>query len=280
MNVSVIIPTYNDWERLELCLESLYNQSYHKERIELIVVNNSNFWPTKQKKNRSDFNVQFITEPKRGSYAARNRGLALASGELIAFTDSDCVPDRHWLAEGVACFMEDNALSLLAGDVRFFFLGTRPTAIEYLDSATNMNQEYYADLGFGATANLFVRNDVFKDIGFFDSTLRSGGDYEFGKRASKAGYRIKYSRAAYVLHPARSTLKELFEKGSRVAKGQKQLARDGLLQEGQLTIRSFLPALRVPTNRCFLSPDVGLKIRILFWQNIKKYLNLIYRLMP
>src|SRR5690554_6136694 len=89
--VSVIIPTYHDWERLRLCLDSLNRQTYPKERYEIIVVNNdpedvvpANFVVPN--------NFTILEESKPGSYAARNRAIQAAKGEIYAFTDSDCQP--------------------------------------------------------------------------------------------------------------------------------------------------------------------------------------------
>ena len=98
----------------------------------------------------------------RGPYAARNTGIASAKGELVAFTDADCVPDPRWLAEGVAAV---DAGADLAGGAIVQRLSARPTLWERYDAAMYLAQDLYvAEQGFAATANLFVRALVFDRI--------------------------------------------------------------------------------------------------------------------
>ncbi len=61
--------------------------------------------------------VRLLREPRRGSYAARNRGLAGTTAPLLAFTDADCLPAPDWLARGVAVLAGDPAVDLVAGRI-------------------------------------------------------------------------------------------------------------------------------------------------------------------
>src|SRR5262245_50422661 len=97
--ISVIIPVYNDTERLRTCLTALADQTYPRDRYEVIVVDNGSTIPPRSLV-ESFPGFVFAEESKPGSYAARNRGLQIARGDVLAFTDSDCIPDRHWLAAG------------------------------------------------------------------------------------------------------------------------------------------------------------------------------------
>jgi len=94
--ISAIIPVYNDSIRLRTCLQALEEQTYPKGAYEVIVVDNG-----------SDESIEPIVaefnqakasyEPHPQSYAARNKGLSLARGGVIAFTDSDCIPAPDWI---------------------------------------------------------------------------------------------------------------------------------------------------------------------------------------
>ena len=86
--VSIIIPTYKDWSRLNLCLKAMENQSYPLEKFEVIVVNNA---PGENPPSGFLFrnNWTLITEEKSGSYAARNKALKICKGKIVGFTDSD-----------------------------------------------------------------------------------------------------------------------------------------------------------------------------------------------
>jgi hypothetical protein len=99
-SVSVVVPFYGaDVSALTRCVKSLLNQDYSEDRVTITVVDNnetprlaaSAFGPR----------CSILHEPGPGSYAARNRGIRESLGEIIAFTDSDCVPQRSWITAGV-----------------------------------------------------------------------------------------------------------------------------------------------------------------------------------
>jgi glycosyltransferase involved in cell wall biosynthesis len=101
--VSIIIPTYRDWNRLGMCLEALKKQSYPKENTEIIIINNDpeDLIPVDFKGNK---NITIMNAARNGSYAARNTGLKIAKGEIIGFTDSDCIPNTDWISKAVVIF--------------------------------------------------------------------------------------------------------------------------------------------------------------------------------
>jgi glycosyltransferase involved in cell wall biosynthesis len=105
--VSVIVPVFNDARRLVGCIEGLRGQSYPSERFEVLVIDNGSTDDPAAAVDRHGL-VRLMVEPKPGPYAARNLGIAKASGEVLAFTDADCVPAPEWLEAGVR---ELNALS-------------------------------------------------------------------------------------------------------------------------------------------------------------------------
>jgi glycosyltransferase involved in cell wall biosynthesis len=164
-------------------------------------------------------------EPRPGSYAARNAGVSLARGSLLAFTDADCVPDPTWLQHGAAEMCRLGA-DLLAGriDVATRLPG-RPTAVELYEVAFGYRQEQAVrDYRSAYTANLFVRRTVFDTAGVF-AELRSGGDFEFTRRAQFHGFKLAYSRLPAVTTPARRSLPALWRRSARLRGGQAALRR-------------------------------------------------------
>jgi len=98
--VSIIIPTYRDWDRLRVCLDALAVQTYPRDRIEVIVVNND---PANAPGTLAfPGTLRLVDEETPGSYAARNAGLRVAGGDVLLFTDADCVPEPRWVEEAVA----------------------------------------------------------------------------------------------------------------------------------------------------------------------------------
>lgn len=218
--VTIIIPVYKDWKRLSLCLESLANQSCPKDIFEVLVVNNdpndkipdNYFLPE---------NCSIITESKAGSYAARNAALKLARGQIIGFTDSDCIPDKNWIRNAVDYFDNNKTCSRIAGKICIVFKSFKPTRAELYDKVYAFNQRrYVSKWGTSVTANLFTYKHIFEKIGSFNETIMSGGDFIWGVLANKMGYQIDYVESIMVKHPARYSLAELINKEKRIGGGQ------------------------------------------------------------
>lgn len=225
--VSVIIPVFNDAERLKICLQALEQQTYPQQFYEVIVVDNA----SDSEQNISGVVAEFARsiaayESVPGSYAARNKGIALAKGDVIAFTDADCIPAADWLEAGVAC-LQENRCGLVAGKISIFFEDDRQiTPVELYESITAFPQQKLLELRhFGATANLFTFRQVIAAVGGFDADLKSGGDIEWGQRVFNRGYKQVYSDAAVVRHPARRSFKQLYRRTIRLVGGAHDLQR-------------------------------------------------------
>lgn len=219
-SVRVIIPVYNDWDRLKSCLEALDQQNYPKDFYEVIVVDNgSDIIPDFEE---YKFNLELKFCETKGSYAARNYGLTGNTADIIAFTDSDCIPGENWIEEGVKALLNEPSPDLLAGEIEIFPESPNlPRIAELFDMATGFPQKRYVEHSkFGVTANLFVKASAFKLVGKFDENLKSGGDTEFGNRSVKHGLKLQYSSKAIVKHPARKTIGEIYKKVKRMTGGR------------------------------------------------------------
>lgn len=172
--ISVIIPVLNDSERLEICLNALEQQTYPKDLYEVIVVDNGSTENLEVLVNKFT-QASFTCETQVGSYAARNKGISIARGEVLAFTDSDCIPDPNWLETGVKHLLSVPNCGLVAGKIEMFFKDSNPTSVELYDSSTFLQQKKYVEEDkYGTTANLFTFKKVFEDIGYFNDELKSG----------------------------------------------------------------------------------------------------------
>lgn len=219
MIVSIIIPTYHDWDRLSLCIKALEKQSFPLPDFEIIVVNNDpedvpplSFHIPK--------NCILISEGKPGSYAARNTGLEHSKGDIIGFTDSDCIPDKDWIKAGVDFLREHSNIKRVTGPIEIFSKLDKPTLVEYHDFVYAFPQDPESKSGTCVTANLFTYKDVFKKVGLFNSNTMSGGDIEWGRRANACGQILAFSEQVKINHPARANYSEIFRKAKRVGKGQ------------------------------------------------------------
>ncbi|HLX14484.1 MAG TPA: glycosyltransferase [Bradyrhizobium sp.] len=220
--VSVVVPFYGaDVSALIKCVESLLNQDYFQDRITIIVIDNNE--TVSLAPSMFGGRCKPFHEPLPGSYAARNRGVCESFDDIIAFTDSDCVPQRSWISAGVRALEEATTAVIVGGPIVFGFGGnSAQTACELLDSIIHHRQsEYIFEHGFAATANLFVPRVLFSSYGQFDARFFSGGDKEFGQRLAAGGIGIVMADDAVVVHPARKRFIDLLQKGLRGVGGDK-----------------------------------------------------------
>lgn len=218
--VSVVIPVFNDNERLQTCLEALEDQTYPKNLYEVIVVDNGSAASIQSVVEQ--FKQAFATyENRPGSYAARNKGLTLTKGEVVAFTDADCIPASDWIERGVANLQSVPECGLVAGKIKLFFKEPdHPTAAELYESIMVLQQKFFLEVrNYGATANVFTFKSVIDKVGPFDEKIRSGADLEWGQRVFGAGYKQLYADDACVAHPTRRTFREVYKRTIRLAGG-------------------------------------------------------------
>ena len=224
--VSVVVPVFNDFDRLASLLRALEVQTWPRAALEVLVVDNGSSGDIRPVLAPFEF-VRLLVEPKPGSYAARNRALREVRGDVLAFTDVDCLPHPEWLEQGVEALRRAGPSSIAGGRVEVVPEdAARETWAEEFEIALGFPQRLYIEQKhYCATANLFTTPDVFARVGPFNDTLKSGGDQEWGRRAHAAGVRFVYAEGALIRHPARRTLGELLRKRARLVGGHLDIAR-------------------------------------------------------
>ena len=283
--ISVIIPVFNDGERLQLCLTALAQQTYARSQFEVIVVDNGSepIDPIKAAVEPYD-NIILTFEPTPGSYAARNQGLTLARGEVIAFTDADCIPAPDWLEKGLLHLQQTPNCGQVVGKVQLFFTNPQaPTPVELYESVTAFSQvNLLKRFHGGATANVFTWRHVVDEIGKFDTQLRSGGDMEWGSRIYSRGYQQVYAEEVLVQHPARASFRELYTRTRRITGGHYdlQLRRANTFWQRQYIILKILFQNLSPpiffTMNTFLDmrlQGIDQKVKVSFLMFVVRYIS-------
>jgi glycosyltransferase involved in cell wall biosynthesis len=234
-DVTVIVPVYNNRAALVICIDCLLKQTYPQDRYQIIIVNNNSTESFLDLQN-SYSGVTWLFESKRSSYAARNKGLLYAKGDIILFTDSDCIPDTHWVAHSVAALQQSGA-SIIGGRIDFIDPVDRPInvfeAFEAIStSGLGRHEKLIARQQRAVTANLATYKRMFEQTGYFDSELKSGGDFEWVERALAKGGTLQYAHDAIVHHPRRSSWRAVYRKTRRTAGGRvaryKKLRKHGV----------------------------------------------------
>ncbi len=245
IRLSIIIPVCNGLDRLDAALQRLFQNVTDRTDVEVIVVDNRSTEdiPSLEKK----YPIRLLAEhEKPGPAAARNKGLRIARGDVICFTDADCMPLADWPLPIVSVMQELQA-DLVAGAIDFE-LEPVPEIAPIVDSISYLQQKSAAiERAVAFTANLCVRREVLDRVGGFDDRLENScEDIDLCQRAGAAGYVLRYSDRLRVSHPARD-FRELTRKAFRIGLGKGQGLRrtqsKSLLQRLNGVLRS--PQLRV-----------------------------------
>ena len=221
---SVVVPSLNEKRWIATCIESVLAQDYPAERREVIVVDNGSTDGTVEIAGR--YPITLLHEPRRSSYAARNRAIRAANGEFIAFTDADCVAERTWLVRLVEKASEEGC-DVVGGnivyDCEMDTLGNRMLISQREPETRRSNVEKFHSTPGG---NLLVRRSVFERFGLFQETA-SGGDVEFSRRLAALNSLPRYAEKAVVHHKCDLTNYEYLHRTFRVRYGQELLNLHG-----------------------------------------------------
>ena len=229
---------------------ALNEQTYPKESFEVIVIDNGSDDHIDQLVSEFSF-VKMTSESSQSQFAARNKGLSIACGEIVAFTDSDCLPAANWIEQGVKS-LAGATDRVVAGKITIYPRDpNHPTSVELYDMITGLAQQTYVEkLHFGATANLFAFRQQFDKAGFFDAQTKSSGDLEWGQRAYSLGCDLIYADDVEVRHPARRSFTDLHNKVTRTIGGVHSLAKRRRSTFSHPLERSLLSDLVPPVNYC------------------------------
>ncbi len=226
-SVSVVVCTRDRPRDLERCLGSLRGLAVPAS--EILVVDNGSRPDTTRSLVAGLPGVTYVREPRPGLSAARNAGVAHASGEIVAFTDDDVVVHPDWVARLRDGFADPRVLAVtglvlpdeLETEAQWMFervLGGfgQGYRAQSFDRAffSRMSRKGVPVWRIGAGANMAMRREVFDRVGGFDERLGAGAagcseDSELWYRLLAEGHVCRYEPAAVVFHRHREDETEL-----------------------------------------------------------------------
>jgi GT2 family glycosyltransferase len=227
---TVVVTTCAQPEQLIRCLDALESSRYHT--FEVVVVENR---PGPQSQTREAVRgyarVRYVEEPVPGLSRARNAGLAVARGEVVAFTDDDVVVDPDWLPALVAAFDAapdvaavtglilpltlDSEAQLLLEQFAAFGKGFAPVTHRLVEGRARDPLFPYTAGALGSGANTAVRTEVLRAMGGFDATLGAGTpamggeDLDLLIRLILDGHAVRYEPRALLWHDHPATMERL-----------------------------------------------------------------------
>lgn len=229
--VSVIVTVRNERASIEACLDALGSLSYPD--YEVIVVDDGSTDGTKELTAEHALAAEGRLRIERvgsddqplGIGASRNRGVDVASNDIVAFTDADCRPTQSWLQDLVPCLASHD---VIGGRIR---PAGSTAASEYEGINSSLDMGAYAarvrpggDVPYLATANLVGRREVFEAIPFPDRNVAE--DVGFCWRALEAGYDIVYVPDGIVTHEYRDSVRSLSHRRAAYGASEALLATE------------------------------------------------------
>ncbi len=211
---SIIIPTYNRPQQLALCLESLAQLEYPRDRFEVIVMDDGSHQPLDSAVapflDLLDINLQ--RQENAGPAAARNHAAQLANGKYLAFTDDDCRPATDWLTSLETCL--STAPDHIIGGQTINALPDNPYSTTS-QNIISMGYDHYNAVRdqarFFASNNMTVPADRFRELNGFDESFTTSEDREFCDRWLHQGYQMTYAPEVVIYHAHPMSLKSFWK---------------------------------------------------------------------
>lgn len=222
--VSIVVPCYNGDRTLKACLESL--QKLNFPDYEIILVDDGSTDATRQIALANPKVRYFQHQQNLGLSVARNTGIAAATGEIIAFTDSDCRADENWLYYLVSDLVSNDFVAI--GGPNLLPADDSLIAAAVMASpggpAHVMLTDRQAEHIPGC--NMAIYKWVLAEIGGFDPIFRrAGDDVDICWRLQQAGHKIGFSPAAFVWHYRRSTIPDYLKQQHGYGEAEALLVR-------------------------------------------------------
>ena len=206
--VSVVVCSYNGAATLRGCLEALQRVDYPD--FEVILVDDGSKDSTQSIVAEFPL-VKNILQPNRGLSVARNVGMQAAMGEIIAYTDSDCMPDSDWLYFLVSTLLHSSYAAVGGPNLNPPAQGPIPAAVAACPGAPTHVLLSDTEAEHIPGCNMAYWKSVLEEIGGFDPEFRTAGDdVDLCWRLMQAGHRVGFSPSALVWHHRRFTMQAYF----------------------------------------------------------------------
>jgi len=197
VDISVVVPVYNGERTIQKTIEALLSQKTEKS-YEVIVVNDGS---TDETPNIiKNYPIKVITQKNAGPSAARNTGWEAASGEIVAFTDSDCVPVQGWI-EAIVKHFEDPSVGGVGGTYKTENTGS--ILATYIGEDIRFRHDRLGkEIEATGTFSAAFRKKLLERVCGFDETYKkaTAEDFDLCFAIRKTGHKIIYEPEAIVGH--------------------------------------------------------------------------------
>ncbi len=214
--VSIVIPVRNAESILGECLLSLQELDYPRDSYEVIIADSLSTDRTREIARQ--FGARVATTPKRSVCAGRNAGFNISRGDLVAFSDADCVMYKDWLKNAIKYFADEKVAAVggpnlvpdddscfsQAVDVQFAYS-------YYITQAAPVRVLARVIESRSHGSNIIFRKDILDKVMPMSEELIEGEDVEMNNRIADMGYKLLYVPDVIVWHKRRATPRSWFK---------------------------------------------------------------------
>lgn len=239
--VSVVVPTYRRPASLARCLEALAALDYPRDRLEVIVVDDgSDTVDPGAHRPLDGLAVTLVRAAHGGPAAARNLGATRAQGELVAFTDDDCLPSPGWLRALIAAAREGSDEAVGGRTINALPECMGAQASQFILDCVYAHYNAQAHRArFFASNNLALPLALFRELGGFDPGFPTSGgeDRDLCDRLVHQGHRLGYAHDAVVHHAHPLDLRGFWRQSFAYGRGAWRFHRESL-RRGSGSVRN------------------------------------------
>lgn len=244
MNVSIIMPTYNNTKMLASTLAAFEKVEF-PVGSELIIVNNNSTDDTANtvKLFSKRLPIVYAFEGKKGVSSAKNRGIGMAKGELLIFTDDDVRPVPSWIKAYVSAYQKNPRGYFWGGPIESEFQGQKPDTrlLKFAPPSVKgltfgSKERLLGGNEWLAGANWACPADVFSQVGLFDDAVGpypdaplvlTGEETDLQRRLKDIGYKSLYLPDVLLLHvvpPQKCTLKHVANRAEATGRNLRRIS--------------------------------------------------------
>lgn len=220
--ISIIVVTWNDREKALRCLASLQSQTWHRDRMEIIVVDDGSTDGTAEAVKHEFPDAILVVKENSGPDNSRNFGIDRATGEIVAFIDADCTAPANWLY-ALAAGLENHCTPVIGG--RILHPDGFWARMIGLSDFGEFQGLKFTEVSNIPTCNMGVRRELFQRFRF-DETARIGGDVLFTQQLKENDIRLLYDPAILVHHHPEASRTAFFERARRYGAGFVQIRQN------------------------------------------------------
>ena len=267
IKLSIILPTYNRLDALDICLKALCQQQNVLENWQVLIVNDGG----ESVKNlvveyQKYFNIRQLTQENKGPASARNLGVENADGEIIAFLDDDCIPEKNWISEILSC---SKMGAITGGLVTNWYSSNLYSESSQLLLDFLYQQNPSTIDAFFTSNNFSLYKTDFIKIGGFSTRFRTsaGEDREFCVRARNMGLRLRLNESIKINHAHYLTFKSFFrlhkKYGAAAYEYQLEMSKQNINVTKKPKLNFYIRLLKFPFSRSKYNLSQKVKIDLL-----------------